>query len=198
MEFMETTTLIVVDSENEEFHSSLLCVIKQGSTPALSPNNTAVTKSRTEEKTTHPSSQATPMNKVTPPSPSNFESSELECSLCFRIFCRPVSTPCGHTYCKSCLLAALKYSPLCPLCRSKLEPASKHKYAVNIVISNLLEKHFKEEHEQREKEEQEDEEQEALANVDNSNIELEDYYTRWSNCLIPSVRETCCVLLSCT
>jgi len=196
---METTTLIVVDSENEEFHSNILCLIKQGSSSALSPNNTPVTKSRTEDKTTtHQSPQTTPMNKVTPTSPANFESSELECSLCFRIFCRPVSTPCGHTYCKSCLLAALKYSPLCPLCRSKLEPASKHKYAINIVISTLLEKHFKEEHEQREKEEQEDEEQEALANVDNSNIELEDYYTRWSNCLIPSVRETCCVLLSCT
>jgi hypothetical protein len=25
-----------------------------------------------------------------------------------------------------------------------------------------------------------------------------DYYSTWTSCLIPSVRETCCVLLSCT
>jgi len=60
-----------------------------------------------------------------------------------------------------------------------------------------LEKHFKEDLEQREKEEDE-EEQDTLVKEENATVELEDYYTRWSNCLIPSVRETCSVLLSCT
>jgi hypothetical protein len=25
---------------------------------------------------------------------------DFECSLCFRLFCKPVTTSCGHTYCK--------------------------------------------------------------------------------------------------
>jgi len=129
---------------------------------------------------------------------TSIDTSDLECSLCFRLFCKPVSTPCGHTYCKSCLISALKYSLLCPLCRSRLDPPSKYKYSVNIVILNLLEKHFKEELAQRDKEEEEEQEQERPNVSENSQSELEDYYTRWSNCLIPSVRETCCALLSCT
>ncbi len=32
--------------------------------------------------------------------PFPFDSSDFECSLCFRLFCKPVSTLCGHTYCK--------------------------------------------------------------------------------------------------
>lgn len=131
-----------------------------------------------------------------------FDAADFECSLCFRLFYRPVSTQCGHTYCRKCLLSALQYSLACPLCRTKLEDPSKQKYAVNIVLLNILEKHFKEEYLQREQEEQEEEEEEreALEKTAESmsrNADLEDYYG-WSSCLIPSVRATCCVLLSCT
>lgn len=58
---------------------------------------------------------------------------------------------------RSCLLAALKFNPSCPLCRTKLEDPSKFKYSVNIVLLNVLEKHFKEAYEEREKEEEEEE-----------------------------------------
>jgi hypothetical protein len=74
----------------------------------------------------------------------SLDPSDFECSLCFRLFCKPVSTSCGHSYCRSCLLAALRYNLCCPLCRTKLESPSKCKYSVNITIKTLLEKHFKE------------------------------------------------------
>eukprot|EP01113_Clastostelium_recurvatum_P026169 TRINITY_DN3140_c0_g1_i1.p2 TRINITY_DN3140_c0_g1~~TRINITY_DN3140_c0_g1_i1.p2 ORF type:complete len:270 (+),score=69.48 TRINITY_DN3140_c0_g1_i1:1280-2089(+) len=98
------------------------------------------------------------------PSPT-LDTSELECSLCFRLFYQPVTTLCGHSFCKSCIFSALKYSPQCPLCRFKLG-ASKGdgssmdmngagRYSVNIVINNLIEKHFPEENREREEEEEE-------------------------------------------
>jgi len=187
MELLETTTVICSENESPESpHTSGGCTTKCSHVCNKNRQDIAA--------------QAIGSSKTTLPSQNQpLESSELECSLCFRLYCKPVSTPCGHTYCKSCILAAMKYSPLCPLCRAKLEPPSKQKYSVNIVILNLVEKHFKEEYDQREKEEEEEGEQDSnFTSEDKAISELEDYYTRWSNCLLPSVRETCSVLLSCT
>jgi len=142
------------------------------------------------------------LSKQQMPIQQTFDVADFECSLCFRLLCKPISTHCGHTYCKNCLMAALRYSPFCPLCRSKLEHPSKHKYSVNIVLLHVLEKHFKPEYDQREKEEETEEVESALARTSSDDrphisVDLEDYYS-WSSCLIPSVRATCCVLLSCT
>lgn len=71
------------------------------------------------------------------------------------------------------MLAALKYSVLCPLCRCKLEPPSKQKYAVNIVILNILEKYFKEEHEAREREEEEEEEQDEKLQNEKDTVDFD-------------------------
>jgi len=123
---------------------------------------------------------------------------DFECSLCFRLFCKPTTTSCGHTYCKNCLLSSLKFSSMCPLCRNQLPSTSKFKYNVNIVLMNVLEKHFKEQYQLRSKEEEEEEEASLISAIDNDKEVVEDYYTTWTSCLIPPVRETCCVLLSCT
>jgi len=120
---------------------------------------------------------------------------DFECSLCFRLFHKPVTTPCGHTYCKNCLLASLKYSHMCPLCRSEL---SKTKYNVNVVLLNVVEKHFREAAKLREKEDLEEEEEELVNSLDNEKEAPEDFYSTWTSCLIPSVRDTCSILLSCT
>jgi len=123
---------------------------------------------------------------------------DFECSLCFRLFCKPVTTPCGHTYCKNCLLASLKFSAMCPLCRTELHNPCKYKYNANIVLMNVLDKHFKEQYQIREKEDEKEEEESLANNNDNDKEIAEDYYSAWTSCLIPSMRETCCVLLSCT
>jgi len=192
MEFVDTPSSMSMAINSDEIFPS---TTKMGASILASPKNL---QNETNQKQSNAPSSISLSAKLQSPTPA-LETTDLECSLCFRLFCRPVSTPCGHTYCKSCLLSALQYSLLCPLCRSKLEPPNKHKYSVNIVILNLMEKHFKEEHEQRDKEEEEEQEEQDKVNAaENTAVEMEDYYTRWTNCLIPSVRETCSVLLSCT
>ena len=47
--------------------------------------------------------------------------SDVECPLCLRIFWEPVTTPCGHSFCRACLYQALDTSPSCPLCKGSLE-----------------------------------------------------------------------------
>eukprot|EP01114_Cavostelium_apophysatum_P018162 TRINITY_DN555_c0_g1_i1.p1 TRINITY_DN555_c0_g1~~TRINITY_DN555_c0_g1_i1.p1 ORF type:complete len:199 (-),score=34.17 TRINITY_DN555_c0_g1_i1:116-712(-) len=198
MELLEST-VICSDSESETFSTPFHASSPRQTTPSINiPTENRVEPPLSSSLGTSPANSV--MKPPLPTQTQNIDNSELECSLCFRLFCKPVSTPCGHTYCKSCLLASLKFSQNCPLCRSKLEPSTKHKYSVNIVILTLIEKHFKEEYDQREKEEAEDDEQDAAAAAigENGTRELEDIYTRWSNCLLPSVRETCSVLLSCT
>ncbi|KAG9070645.1 hypothetical protein KI688_008183 [Linnemannia hyalina] len=45
---------------------------------------------------------------------------ETECQVCFLVFDQPLTTCCGHTLCKSCLITSLDHNPSCPLCRRKL------------------------------------------------------------------------------
>uniref|UniRef100_A0A671T1H9 Uncharacterized protein n=1 Tax=Sinocyclocheilus anshuiensis TaxID=1608454 RepID=A0A671T1H9_9TELE len=44
---------------------------------------------------------------------------ELQCSVCLEVFTDPVSTPCGHNFCKSCLSQCWDNSQdcKCPLCK---------------------------------------------------------------------------------
>lgn len=44
----------------------------------------------------------------------------LECQLCYLALYEPVTSPCGHTFCRTCLARSLDHSDRCPLCRSKL------------------------------------------------------------------------------
>ncbi|NP_001373305.1 bloodthirsty-related gene family, member 5 [Danio rerio] len=46
---------------------------------------------------------------------------ELQCSVCLDVFTDPVSTPCGHNFCKSCLNSSWENSQVCscPLCRER-------------------------------------------------------------------------------
>lgn len=46
--------------------------------------------------------------------------SDFDCVLCSRTLWRPVTTPCGHTYCRVCLDRCLDYSSSCPLCVKSL------------------------------------------------------------------------------
>ncbi|XP_075228515.1 LON peptidase N-terminal domain and RING finger protein 1 [Lycorma delicatula] len=48
------------------------------------------------------------------------EPSDFDCILCCRTLWRPVTTPCGHTYCSMCLDRCLDYSSACPLCMTSL------------------------------------------------------------------------------
>ena len=45
--------------------------------------------------------------------------SHLECQICLSLICEPVTIPCGHTFCRVCLVQALRRSnKQCVTCRS--------------------------------------------------------------------------------
>ncbi|XP_059903223.1 LON peptidase N-terminal domain and ring finger 1, like isoform X2 [Gadus macrocephalus] len=80
------------------------------------------------------------------------KSSDLECALCIRLFYEPVTTPCGHTFCKSCLERCLDHTPQCPLCKESLkEYLACRKYVVTRVLDDLIRERLGEGHKERSK-----------------------------------------------
>ncbi|CAI2161917.1 8695_t:CDS:1 [Funneliformis geosporum] len=50
----------------------------------------------------------------------NLIMTELDCQICCSLFIDPITTPCGHSFCKSCLTRSLDHNSACPLCRHQL------------------------------------------------------------------------------
>lgn len=70
-------------------------------------------------------------------SPSHDSSLEkhFTCSICMEMFQNPVTTACGHTFCKECLSCNFHYNDrVCPLCK---QPQNKIP-DVNIILKNLV------------------------------------------------------------
>ncbi|XP_039287412.1 LON peptidase N-terminal domain and RING finger protein 3 [Nilaparvata lugens] len=51
---------------------------------------------------------------------NSVEPADFDCILCCRTLWRPITTPCGHTYCSMCLERCLDYRSTCPLCMTSL------------------------------------------------------------------------------
>ncbi|XP_067422824.1 LON peptidase N-terminal domain and RING finger protein 1-like [Emydura macquarii macquarii] len=65
--------------------------------------------------------------------------SDLECSLCIRMLFEPVTTPCGHTFCKECLERCLDHRPNCPLCKQSLREYLKSgKYNPTVLLVEIM------------------------------------------------------------
>ncbi|KAM9286566.1 LON peptidase N-terminal domain and RING finger protein 1 isoform 2-T2 [Cariama cristata] len=72
--------------------------------------------------------------------------SDFECSLCMRLFFEPVTTPCGHTFCKGCLQRCLDHAPQCPLCKESLkEYLASRKYSITELLEELIMKYLSDE-----------------------------------------------------
>ncbi|NXX93901.1 LONF1 protein, partial [Centropus bengalensis] len=72
--------------------------------------------------------------------------SDFECSLCMRLFFEPVTTPCGHTFCKGCLERCLDHAPQCPLCKESLkEYLASRKYSTTELLEELIVKYLSDE-----------------------------------------------------
>ncbi|XP_072320012.1 E3 ubiquitin-protein ligase TRIM39-like [Eucyclogobius newberryi] len=60
------------------------------------------------------------------------------CSICLEVFSEPVTTPCGHNFCKSCISEA--WAPegpcTCPLCKEDFQ--SRPKLRVNTLLRDLV------------------------------------------------------------
>lgn len=51
--------------------------------------------------------------------PPTIDPSLLECSICLLLLVEPITIPCGHTFCRSCVVASQQRAKKsCPLCRA--------------------------------------------------------------------------------
>ncbi|KAL7416671.1 hypothetical protein BDY24DRAFT_377855 [Mrakia frigida] len=62
----------------------------------------------------------------------------MDCDVCRNMLFEPVTTGCGHTFCRRCIARSLDHSPKCPLCRSDLPVTTGRGMAVNRVLQNIL------------------------------------------------------------
>ncbi|KAM9349570.1 E3 ubiquitin-protein ligase TRIM39-like [Symphorus nematophorus] len=62
---------------------------------------------------------------------------KLLCSVCLDVFTEPVSTPCGHNFCRTCIHKYWDSSDICqcPLCKRTFSP--KPELLINTVVSEL-------------------------------------------------------------
>ncbi|KAK3546700.1 hypothetical protein QTP70_032171 [Hemibagrus guttatus] len=67
---------------------------------------------------------------------------QLQCSICLDVFTDPVTTPCGHNFCKSCITQCWEKSQHChcPLCKEKFTKRPELK--INITLREVAD-HFK-------------------------------------------------------
>ncbi|CAI5768052.1 E3 ubiquitin-protein ligase TRIM7-like [Podarcis lilfordi] len=61
---------------------------------------------------------------------------EVTCSICQDYFEDPVTTNCGHNFCRACLRDGLEKNPFCPLCRAALKP---RQFKPNRKLANMVE-----------------------------------------------------------
>ncbi|RAL01588.1 putative ATP-dependent protease (CrgA), partial [Aspergillus ibericus CBS 121593] len=68
---------------------------------------------------------------------------ELDCQVCYSLILDPLTTCCGHTFCRGCVAMVLDHSDLCPLCRRKLNMSSTvRSEPINNRVSELVEALF--------------------------------------------------------
>jgi len=60
------------------------------------------------------------------------------CVLCLCSFNEPATLPCGHSFCRGCIHAALSHQPACPVCRAATRHLQRLR-AVNTTLVRLLE-----------------------------------------------------------
>lgn len=64
---------------------------------------------------------------------------ELDCQLCYSLILDPLTTPCGHTFCRKCVTLVLNHSDLCPVCRRTLNmPSRIQSEPMNKRLSGLM------------------------------------------------------------
>ena len=72
---------------------------------------------------------------------------DFSCAVCTDLIYRPVSSTCGHTFCKMCLEEALKHKPHCPICRDTISQLQHFK--VNLLIEQILLLNFPQQYKER-------------------------------------------------
>jgi len=80
------------------------------------------------------------------------EKEDFECSLCLRLMWEPVTTPCGHVFCRGCLDRVTDHSSKCPLCKKDLAYyVNQRSTPPTHVFQQLIKEFMPEEFEERKK-----------------------------------------------
>lgn len=68
---------------------------------------------------------------------------QFVCSICLSVFMDPVSTPCGHNFCKRCISSYWDKSDhfLCPLCKEEFK--TRPQLRTNTLLSNMASQFLK-------------------------------------------------------
>lgn len=75
---------------------------------------------------------------------------EFDCKLCCSLLYKPVTSPCGHTFCDECLRRSLDFRVDCPCCRTPLTKyLAERRTNVTIVIENIIKSVFPQEYQTR-------------------------------------------------
>lgn len=77
---------------------------------------------------------------------------DADCILCSKLLFRPVTTPCGHSYCLACFQRSQDHSSRCPMCRTVLHVGKT--LPVTLALHNLLQNSYPEEYAERRREEE--------------------------------------------
>ncbi|KAF2019650.1 ATP-dependent protease-like protein [Aaosphaeria arxii CBS 175.79] len=66
--------------------------------------------------------------------------SELDCLVCYNMMLDPTTLPCGHTFCRHCLVRVMDHSSICPICRAGIHipPIAIQNYPSNGRLVALL------------------------------------------------------------
>lgn len=76
---------------------------------------------------------------------------DFDCTLCLKLLYEPITTPCGHSFCRSCLFQSMDRGNKCPLCRTVLF-ITPRTCAVSVTLNNIIQKNFPEEYAERKSE----------------------------------------------
>ncbi|XP_060922316.1 E3 ubiquitin-protein ligase TRIM39 [Limanda limanda] len=84
-----------------------------------------------------------PLRRLGMATSGNLSEEQVHCSICLDVFTNPVSIPCGHNFCQSCILGYWRTCPLyqCPMCKKSFH--KRPDISVNTVLREIAEQ-FKE------------------------------------------------------
>ena len=64
---------------------------------------------------------------------------ELDCHVCYGLMLDPLTTRCGHTFCRKCVARVLDHSTMCPICRRVLPmPPNLQDVPSNQTLNKIL------------------------------------------------------------
>lgn len=97
----------------------------------------------------------------------------FSCPICFEILRNPVTTLCGHNYCKECLVGES-----CAICRSQINP---NHYSINYQLRNFLE-HLNRKKQQENHQKYKMQIEEAISDIDNPFLQINNFRRKRKSC----------------